>query len=56
MTTNEHLDRIRNALRSNETDTPLGQAVARLKKRFVLGDGGPGRNPWPCSSNRRPNG
>jgi excisionase family DNA binding protein len=33
------LARIREALRSNETDTPLGQAVARLKQPFVLGDG-----------------
>ena len=33
------LARIRDALRSNESDTPLGQAVARLKQPFVLGDG-----------------
>lgn len=32
-------DRLRDAMRSNDTDTPLGQAVARLKQPFVLGDG-----------------
>jgi len=39
MTTNEYLDRIRDALRSEQANTPSGQAVARLKQPFVLGDG-----------------
>lgn len=33
------LDRIREAMRSKDTETPLGQAVTRLKQPFVLGDG-----------------
>lgn len=33
------LARIRDALRRNNTETPLGQAVVRLKQPFVLGDG-----------------
>jgi hypothetical protein len=33
------VDRLREAMRSNDTDTALGQAVARLKQPFVLGDG-----------------
>lgn len=32
-------DRLREAMRSNDAETPLGQAVARLKQPFVLGDG-----------------
>src|SRR5215813_8352699 len=39
MTTNEYLDRIRDYLRSEQANTPLGQAGARLKQPFVLGDG-----------------
>lgn len=39
MNTEEHLGYIRDALRSDETDTPLGKAVARLKAPFILGGG-----------------
>lgn len=43
MTSNDEapylLDRIREAMRSNGAETPLGQAVARLEQPFVLGDG-----------------
>jgi hypothetical protein len=34
-----HLDLIRQAMRSGDTDTPPGHAVARLKRPFVLGGG-----------------
>lgn len=34
-----YLGKIREAMRSGDIDTPLGQAVMRLKQPFVLGDG-----------------
>jgi excisionase family DNA binding protein len=39
MTTNEYFDHIRDALRSEQANTPSGQAVARLKQPFPLGNG-----------------
>jgi hypothetical protein len=39
MTTNENLDCIRDALRSEQANTHSGQAVACLKQPFLLGDG-----------------
>lgn len=39
MSSDEILARIRHALRNNQGETPLGQAVARLKQPFVVGDG-----------------
>jgi len=34
-----HVERLREAMRHEPPDTPLGKAIARLREPFVLGDG-----------------
>ena len=38
-TQHDHLNELRQALRSVDPDTPLGDAVARFKQPFIVGDG-----------------